>query len=117
MDESKIIDILQALGQGTRLGVFRQLVAAEPLGLAAGDMARRLGVPHNTLSTHLAALERAGLITSQRHSRSIVYRADIGQLRAVVMYLLKDCCGGKPELCQPLISELMTCCEAGAGCG
>lgn len=116
MDESKIIDILQALGQGTRLSVFRQLVAAEPEGLAAGEIARRLNVPHNTLSTHLAALERTGLITSQRHSRSIVYRAHIDQLRAVVVYLLKDCCGGKPELCQPLISELTKCCDAGVTC-
>ena len=117
MDETLAIDILSALAQPTRLEVFRQLVKNEPEGLPAGEIARRLGVPHNTMSTHLGILERAGLVSSERHSRSIIYRADLGRLRALVVYLLKDCCGGKPELCAPLIEDLTPCCSTeGATC-
>lgn len=63
-----------ALGQETRLAAFRRLQAAGSEGIAAGDLARDLGVPHNTLSAHLAILVNAGLATSERQSRSIIYR-------------------------------------------
>ena len=94
------------------------LVRSEPGGLPAGDIAKRLGVPHNTMSTHLAILSRAGLVSSQRHSRSIVYRVDLTKVRALVVYLLKDCCDGSPELCAPLLEDLTPCCQpiAGAAC-
>ena len=89
------------------------LVRSEPGGSPAGDIAKRLGVPHNTMSTHLAILSRAGLVLSQRHSRSIVYRVDLTKVRALVVYLLKDCCAGKPELCAPLLEDLTPCCSPG----
>jgi DNA-binding transcriptional ArsR family regulator len=91
-------------------------VRAEPSGLPAGEIARQLDVPHNTLSTHLSILTSAGLVRSKRSSRSIVYRADLERLREVVLYLLRDCCGGRPEVCAPLISDLMTCCDLPGGC-
>jgi len=113
MDYEIAIEALAALAQRTRLDVFRLLVRSEPDGLPAGEIARRLVVPHNTMSTHLAILERTGLLTSDRHSRSIVYRVDLTKVRALVVYLLKDCCAGKPELCAPLLEDLTPCCSAG----
>ena len=101
---------LGALAQGTRLDAFRLLVCHEPEGLAAGEVAKGLDVPQNTMSAHLATLARAGLIRSERRSRVINYRADLDQLRALTLFLVKDCCGGKAELCAPLIAELNPCC-------
>jgi ArsR family transcriptional regulator, arsenate/arsenite/antimonite-responsive transcriptional repressor len=110
MDNESAVATLGALAQGTRLDVFRLLVGHEPAGLAAGEIARRLDVPQNTMSAHLGILARAGLVRSERHSRSIVYRADLDGLRALTLFLVKDCCGGKAELCEPLIAELVPCC-------
>jgi DNA-binding transcriptional ArsR family regulator len=110
MEQNEALAAFTALSQPTRLDVFRLLIEREPGGLAAGDIARRMGVPHNTMSTHLAILARAGLIEAERHSRSIVYRARLGAVRALAGYLLKDCCGGRPEICAPLIADLSPCC-------
>ena len=106
MDSILATEALGALSQTTRLDAFRLLVKSEPTGLAAGEIARLLGVPANTLSSHLAILGRAGLVTSERQSRSIVYRADITTLRNLMVFLAKDCCGGSQELCAPLLQEL-----------
>ena len=110
MESEDAILALAALAQPTRLEVFRLLVKHAPEGLAAGDIARTLAVPQNTLSSHLAILSRAGLVTAQRFSRSIVYRADLARLQAVVLFMLRDCCGGRPEICAPLIEDLTPCC-------
>jgi len=110
MDANETIDALAALAQPTRLEAFRQLAAAEPDGIAAGDLARRLDVPQNTMSAHLAVLTRAGLATGDRQGRSIIYRADLPALRNVLLFLLQDCCDGRPEICAPLIAELSPCC-------
>lgn len=106
MDEQDTIAALAALAQATRLQAFRTLVQAEPEGIAAGDLAQRLGVPQNTLSAHLTVLAQAGLVTGLRQGRSIVYHANLDQLRQMTLYLLRDCCGGKASLCEPLIAEL-----------
>lgn len=111
MENEQVILSLAALAQSTRLDVFRLLVSQEPDGRAAGEIARELAVPHNTMSTHLAILTRAGLIRSQRRSRSIIYRADLDHFRRVAIFLLKDCCGGRPEVCAPLIEDLTPCCS------
>ncbi|WP_158810905.1 helix-turn-helix transcriptional regulator [Beijerinckia sp. L45] len=111
MDKEITILALAALAQATRLDVFRLLVRHEPQGLPAGDIARELAVPHNTMSTHLAILTRAGLIEAERHSRSIIYRAQLDQLRELTLFLVKDCCQGRPELCAPLIADLTSCCS------
>jgi len=110
MDDEAAILGLAALAQRTRLNLFRLLVRQTDNGLPAGEIARQLAVPHNTLSAHLAILTRAGLVHGERHSRSIVYRADLDRLRALNLYLLRDCCGGRPEVCEPLIAELTPCC-------
>lgn len=110
MESNTAIAALSALAQGTRLDVFRLLVQHEPDGVAAGDIARQLNVPQNTMSAHLGILARAGLVRSERHSRSIVYHADLGGQRALTLFLVKDCCAGSPELCAPLLAELTPCC-------
>ncbi|OHT20088.1 ArsR/SmtB family transcription factor [Edaphosphingomonas haloaromaticamans] len=110
MDNDSTILALGALAQTTRLDTFRLLVRHEPCGLPAGEIARLLDVPQNTLSTHLGILSRAGLVTSERQSRSIIYRADLDALRELTLFLVKDCCAGKPELCAPLVAELAPCC-------
>ena len=111
MEENLAILALAALAQSTRLETFRLLVRHEPNGLAAGEIASALGIPNNTLSAHLGVLSRSGLLTSERHSRSIVYRADLGRLREMVLFLLKDCCEGRNDLCAPLLAELAICCD------
>ena len=116
MESSDAIAALSALAQDTRLEAFRLLVKHQPAGLPAGDIARLLHVPQNTMSAHLAILARAGLVASERHSRSIIYRADLERFRGVMLFLLKDCCNGKPEVCAPLISDLTSCCVDGACC-
>lgn len=110
MDSNEVIAAFAALAQPTRLDAIRLLVAREPEGVAAGELARLVEVPQNTMSAHLAVLARAGLILGERHSRSIVYRASLERFREVASYLLKDCCGGRPELCAPLIADLAPCC-------
>jgi len=112
MEPENVILALAALAQPTRLDVFRLLVRHEPDGLPAGDIARELAVPHNTMSSHLGVLSRAKLVRSERRSRSIIYRADLDCLREVVTFLLKDCCGGHPGLCAPLVDALAPCCPA-----
>ena len=111
MDEKITIAALSALAQATRLQTFRLLVSREPEGVAAGELARLIGVPQNTMSAHLSTLAQAGLVRGERLSRSIIYRADLDAFRQVALYLLKDCCGGNAELCAPLINELTPCCS------
>lgn len=110
MDDTAIIEALAALAQPTRLAAFRIVVEHEPNGLPAGEIARKLDVPQNTMSTHLAQLTRAGLLISDKQGRTITYRAQIDQMRAVMGYLVNDCCGGRPELCDPLIQDITPCC-------
>ena len=110
MESTHAIEIFAALSQPTRLDTFRLLMEHEPEGLPAGEIARRLEVPQNTMSSHLSILTRAGLIESERHSRSIVYRAVVDRVRELTSFLVQDCCGGRPELCEPLVAEFTLCC-------
>lgn len=114
MDSKKAITALAALAQNTRLDTFRLLVKHEPDGLPVGELASLIDVPQNTMSAHLKTLTQAGLISGERHSRSIIYRANLDTLRDLTLFLLKDCCGASIELCAPLIAELTPCCETGA---
>jgi DNA-binding transcriptional ArsR family regulator len=111
MDNIQAIAALAALAQTTRLDTFRLLVSGEPDGIAAGELARLVAVPQNTMSAHLAILARAGLVSGDRQSRSIIYRANLARLRELTLFLLKDCCGGRPEVCAPLVADLVPCCS------
>jgi ArsR family transcriptional regulator len=113
MDEPHALSALAALGQGTRLAIFRLLVRKEPAGMTAGALAEAVGCPQNTLSTHVAILARAGLVYGRREGRTITYRADAAGTRALIGFLVKDCCEGKPELCG--LSTEPT--EIACGCG
>jgi ArsR family transcriptional regulator, arsenate/arsenite/antimonite-responsive transcriptional repressor len=110
MESESAILALAALAQSTRLDVFRLLIKREPEGLAAGEIAKALAVPQNTMSAHLSVLSRAGLVTARRISRSIVYRADLARFQAVMLFMLNDCCDGRPEICTPLIESITPCC-------
>ena len=112
MDISTTVKALGALAQESRLNAFRLLVQSGPDGLAAGEIARRLEIPHNTLSSHLAILSNAGLLTSHRQSRSIIYRIDFDGTRDLLSFLMQDCCQGPPELCSPVLDSLLSSCGA-----
>lgn len=100
------VDALGALAHETRLSVFRMLVQAGPDGLIAGTISERATVPPSTMSHHLATLERAGLVQSERESRLIHYRADYAGMRRLLAFLMQDCCQGAPEMCTDLLEEL-----------
>lgn len=114
MDEIAAIESLTALAQATRLRVFRHLVRAHPEPVAAGELARVLGTPHNTMSTHLAVLNRAGLVAAAREGRSMLYRADLDGFRELVGFLTRDCCCGRPEICAPILKSLSSDLQHGA---
>ncbi len=102
MEASIAIDRLSALAQPGRLDVFRLLVRAGPEGIAAGDVATRLGFAPNTLSAQLNILAAAGLIAGTREGRSIRYAARSEALSELIVYLMEDCCDGRPEICAPV---------------
>jgi ArsR family transcriptional regulator len=110
MDKMQALDALAALAQETRLDVFRLLIQSSPQGLAAGEIADRLGVRQNTMSSNLAILARAGLVTSERRGRSIHYRADLDGMRGLLAYLMQDCCGGNAVICAPLADAIACAC-------
>ena len=110
MDEIGAIEALAALAQPTRLDVFRFAVRAFPDSLPAGEFARRCDVPHNTMSTHLAILTRAGLLAVERQGRAMQYRFRLEGFRALMKFLTGDCCGGRAEICAPLLADLVPCC-------
>lgn len=105
----RAVDLLSALAQGHRLAVFRLLVKAGPEGLPAGVIAREVGVRPNTLSTHLAILDHVGLVHARREGRSVIYAADYAAMRALLGYLVEDCCGGIPEICEPIAGLAAVC--------
>jgi DNA-binding transcriptional ArsR family regulator len=94
MKQPQALAALGALAHATRLDAFRRLVRAGPPGMAAGELAEALAVPAPTLSFHLSHLTRSGLVLSRREGRSIRYSADFSRMRALIAYLLEDCCRG-----------------------
>lgn len=106
MDKNHALGTFAALSQSTRLDVFRLLIKVGEEGMLAGDISDTLGVRQNTMSANLSVLARSGLIRSQREGRSIRYFADMDGMRGLLAFLMEDCCGGRPELCQPVIDEL-----------
>lgn len=113
MNEATAISAFSALASEPRIRIVRALVKAAPNGLAAGDLAEAIGAPASSTSFHLSALERAGLLTSRRESRSIVYQASLHSIRELVLFLLEDCCGGQPDICSSVIAGI----EASRSCG
>lgn len=109
MDSVKAIEALGSLAQNTRLDVFKLLVRHEPAGMPAGEIAKRLDVPPNTMSSHLSILSRADLVTSKRQSRLIIYRANLATMNALMAFMLENCCSG--EDCAPIANQLERLCQ------
>jgi arsenate reductase len=97
--EASAIEGFGSLAQPTRLAAVRHLLAVHPQSLPAGEIARLCEVPHNTMSTHLGILNRAGLISVEKDGRSMNYRADVSGFQDLLRFLSQDCCNGRPELC------------------
>lgn len=110
MKKSLALEAFGALSQETRLDIFRRLIREFPEAMAAGDLAKDLDVPPSTLSTHLGILSRAGLVKAERQGRTILYAADTSGAQALLLYLIKDCCRGQPEICKPLLEAAMPAC-------
>lgn len=108
MDISQSTQAFAALSQATRLEVFRLLVKAGADGLMAGEIGEKLQVKQNTMSANLSVLLNAGLVKNKREGRTIRYYADMDGVTAMLSFLLEDCCGGQPQLCQPFIQQI-TC--------
>lgn len=106
MDISTAVDSLDGLANETRLRVFRLLVRAGPDGLSAGAIAAQLGALQNTMSSHLHKLSRAGLVTSRRDGRHIIYTTNFSALSGLILYLVEDCCGASAEVCAPLAASI-----------
>ena len=105
---------LSALAHEGRLAIFRLLVTAGPEGVAAGDIARHVASPPSTTTANLNVLSEAGLITSRREGRSILYAAHYDQMSSLLGFLMQDCCGGRPEICAPLaaLTSVAACCPS-----
>lgn len=107
--ETQALEAFSALSQATRLQMVRMLVVAGPDGMAAGAVGAAVGASSSGASFHLAHLERAGLVRSRRVARSIIYSVDYEGLGGLVQFLMRDCCGGRPELCLPVAAFAASC--------
>ena len=110
MNQSQAIEALAALAHETRIETFRLLVRAAPRGVPTGEIADRLDVLQNTMSTHLAVLARAGLIDRQREGRTILCSANLDGMQSLLTYLLQDCCEGDQTICAPLFEAAKCAC-------
>jgi len=112
MNEKQALDAFAALSQETRLRIVKQLVVAGPEGMSAGSIGEAMdGASSSRMSFHLSHLEAAGLVASRREGRSIVYTAAYPALSALVEFLMRDCCQGHPEVCNPAVASLSDCCK------
>ena len=112
METTQAVSALSSLAHEGRLTIFRELVRAGPDGLAAGEISRRLDIAPNTLSASLTILAHAGLVAGRRDGRSIIYAARYDQMSAMLVYLMEDCCQGRPEICAPMadVAARASCC-------
>jgi DNA-binding transcriptional ArsR family regulator len=112
MEMTDAVAALSAIAHRGRLAIFRELIAAGPDGLSAGEVSRRVGIAPNTLSASFTILAHAGLVTSRRSGRSIIYTAAYDRMSGLLGFLMEDCCQGRPEVCAPLaaIAERAACC-------
>jgi DNA-binding transcriptional ArsR family regulator len=106
METKTAVTALSALAHQGRLSAFRTLIQAGQEGISAGELARRLEVPPNSLSANLTILSHAGLIASRRDGRSVIYSAQYDSMAAVLEFLMEDCCAGSPEICASMAEVL-----------
>lgn len=106
MQNTAAIDCFSALAHESRLRVFKLLVRKEPEGLPVGEISRRLDIVPSTLSGHLSVLKRAGLLNARRQQREIIYTANLAVMNELICFMLADCCEGKAENCNEILSLL-----------
>ncbi len=112
MEINNAIKKFSALSQETRLKAFKILVEHGSKGIAAGELARKLDVPANTLSFHLTHLSNADLISSVKHSRQVIYKANLEQVEQLIMFLVDDCCAADSKTCNTIekLLDKKICC-------
>jgi ArsR family transcriptional regulator, arsenate/arsenite/antimonite-responsive transcriptional repressor len=103
MDMKNAVAALGALAHASRLAIFRHLVELGPEGAFPGDLSQAFALPAATLSFHLKALSHAGLIEAEQQGRNIRYRANFRGMQALIDYLTRNCCGGDPSRCAPIV--------------
>ena len=103
METSDAVTALAALAQDNRLDIFRLLVQAGPDGMAAGQVAEKLGLAPNTLTFHFDRLRMAGLVTVRRDGRSMIYAARFEAMNGLVSFLTENCCQGSLAGCGPAV--------------
>lgn len=101
MNASETVAALGALAHEHRLAIYRLLVERGPGGLSAGEIADYIGLVPSSLTFHVQALKRSGLVTQRRVSRQVFYAADFAVMNALIAYLTRNCCGEGAELCAP----------------
>lgn len=113
METNTAVTALSALAHETRLQAFRLLIETGPEGLPATEIASRLGIAKSLMSTHLNTLSRAGLTTVVRNGRQIIHSVDLSQTRALLTFLVEDCCKGDIDRCSNLLDQILpaTHCE------
>lgn len=122
MDIKDAITVFDTLSQETRLGAFRLLVQAGPNGLAAGALSEELGIPHNTLSFHLNHLSNAGVVSSRKEGRSVIYSANFDAMHELIGFMVKDCCSAEFATIREdrdmgsSVIELANCCQSANTC-
>ena len=109
MDSENGLAVLAALAHPTRLETFRLLVRHGPDGLSTGQLVEAIGLSQSTFSTHLSVLAKAGLVDAEKRGRQMIQRARLDRLSDLMLFLVKDCCQGRSDLCAPLIAELSCC--------
>lgn len=112
MNQQAAVSALAALAHDNRLSVFRLLVKCGPTGMAAGEIARGLGIGATALSFHMKELARAGLVRSWRDGRYVRYSVEIDGMRDLLNFLTEDCCNGQPELCGTSFERTRSVCRA-----
>lgn len=111
MNESNAVEVLSALSQETRLGIVRYLISRGEEGAAAGEVAAKVGAQASKASFHLSYLEKAGVVSSERVSRKIIYRADLDKIGGTISFLLNDCCGCHPKIMACCVGGEHSCCD------
>lgn len=105
MDINNALLAFNSLSQETRLRVFRLLVEAGPKGMPAGRLSETLGIPHNTLSFHLTQMNNAGLTSSRREGRSVIYSANFDLMQDLIRFMVENCCSEEFASIQPTVNQ------------
>lgn len=107
MDSNRVVRALGAIAHDYRLAIYRMLVERGPVGLSAGDIARRLDMPPSSLTFHLQQMLNAGLVTQRRSGRQLIYAVDFAAMNSLVSYLTENCCGQGAD-CGPVCNPAAT---------